>query len=114
MQYVVIICLDKLHLLCYTIIERWVNIMKMSNDFKQIIALLLANNVRFNLDYGIESYFLTKNNENGLHIWEIDDKNKDNGYKIIFWDKEYNHQTFHLPIDYVINACAEEKQCDKR
>lgn len=52
--------------------------MKMSNDFKQIIALLLANNVRFNLDYGIESYFLTKNNENGLHIWEIDDKNKDN------------------------------------
>ena len=68
MQYVVIIYLDKLHLLCYTIIERWVNIMKMSNDFKQIIALLLANNVRFNLDYGIESYFLTKNNENGIHI----------------------------------------------
>ena len=61
--------------------------MKMSNDFKQIIALLLANNVRFNLDYGIESYFLTKNNESGLHIWEIYDKNKDNGYKIIFWDK---------------------------
>ena len=86
----------------------------MSNDFKQIIALLLANNVRFNLDYGVESYFLTKNNENGLHIWEIDDKNKDNGYKIIFWDKGYNHQTFHLPIDYVINACAEEKQYDKR
>ena len=70
MQYVVIIYLDKLHLLCYTIIERWVNIMKMSNDFKQIIALLLANNVRFNLDYGIESYFF--------------------------------------------NACAEEKQYDKR
>ena len=68
MQYVVIIYLDKLHLLCYTIIERRVNIMKMSNDFKQIIALLLANNVRFNLDYWIESYFLTKNNENGLHI----------------------------------------------
>lgn len=84
MQYVVIIYLDKLHLLCYTIIER------------------------------IESYFLTKNNENGLHIWEIDDKNKDNGYNIIFWDKEYNHQTFHLPIDYVSNACAEEKQYDKR
>lgn len=72
--------------------------MKMSNDFKQIIALLLANNVRFNLDYGIESYFLTKNNENGLHVWEIDDKNKDNGYKIIFGIKNITIRLFIFPL----------------
>lgn len=87
--------------------------MKMSNDFKQIIALLLAHDVCFNLDSGDESYYLIKKDKNGRLIWEIDDENKDNEYKIIFWDKEYNHQTFHLPIDYVINACAEENNMIK-
>ena len=72
--------------------------MKMSNDFKQIIALLLANNVRFNLDYGIENYFLTKNNENGLHIWEIDDKNKDNKES-----KTITFFIFHLLLSYIIS-----------
>lgn len=88
--------------------------MKMSDDFKQIITLLLAYDMHFNLDSGDESYYLIKKDEYGRLIWEIDDENKDNGYKIMFWDKEYNHQTFHLPIDYVSNACAEEKQYDKR
>lgn len=88
--------------------------MEMSREFKQIIALLLAHNVRFNLDNGDNSYYLIRKDENGRNIWEIDDKNKDNKYNIIFWDKEYNHQTFQLPIDYVIGACTEEQQYNKR
>lgn len=88
--------------------------MEMSREFRQIIALLLAHNVRFNLDNGDNSYYLIRKDENGSNIWEIDDKNKDNKYNIIFWDKEYNHQTFQLPIDYVISACTEEQQYNKR
>lgn len=87
--------------------------MEMSREFKQIIALLLAHNVRFNLDNGDNSYYLIRKDENERNIWEIDDKNKDNKYNIIFWDKEYNHQTFRLPIDYVISACTEEQQYNK-
>lgn len=87
--------------------------MEMSREFKQIIALLLAHNVHFNIDNGVDSYYLIRKDENERNIWEIDDKNKDNKYKIIFWDKEYNHQTFQLPIDYVISACTEEQQYNK-
>lgn len=86
------------------------NTMEMSREFKQIIALLLAHNVPFNIDNGVDSYYLIRKDENERNIWEIDDKNKDNKYKIIFWDKEYNHQTFQLPIDYVISACDKEKR----
>ena len=88
--------------------------MVMSREFKQIIALLLAHNVRFNLDNGDNNYYLIRKDEYGRNIWEIDDKNKDNKYNIIFWDKEYNPQTFQLPIDYVIGACTEEQQYNKR
>ena len=87
--------------------------MEMSREFKQIIALLLAHNVHFNIDNGVGSYYLIRKDENERNIWEIDDKNKDNKYKIIFWDKEYNHQTFQLPIDYVISACTAEQQYNK-
>lgn len=87
--------------------------MEMSRKFKQIIALLLAHNVHFNIDNGVDSYYLIRKDENERNIWEIDDKNKDNKYKIIFWDKEYNHQTFQLPIDYVISACTAEQQYNK-
>lgn len=87
--------------------------MEMSREFKQIIALLLAHNVHFNIDNGVDSYYLIRKDENERNIWEIDDKNKDNKYKIIFWDKEYNHQTFQLPIDYVISACIAEQQYNK-
>lgn len=87
--------------------------MEMSREFKQIIALLLAHNVHFNIDNGVDSYYLIRKDENERNIWEIDDKNKDNKYKIIFWDKEYNHQTFQLPIDYVISACTAEQQYNK-
>lgn len=58
--------------------------MEMSREFKQIIALLLAHNVRFKLDHGDDSYYLIRKDENGRYIWEIDDKNKDNKYNIIF------------------------------
>lgn len=87
--------------------------MEMSREFKQIIALLLAHNVHFNIDNGVDSYYLIRKDENERNIWEIDDKNKDNKYKIIFWDKGYNHQTFQLPIDYVISACTAEQQYNK-
>lgn len=87
--------------------------MKMSNDFKQIIALLLANNVRFNLDYGIESYFLTKNNENGLHIWEIDDKNKDNGYKIIFGIKNITIRLFIFSLIMLLTLAPKKNNIIK-
>lgn len=87
--------------------------MEMSREFKQIIALLLAHNVRFKLDHGDDSYYLIRKDENGRYIWEIDDKNKDNKYNIIFWDKVYNHQTFQLPIDYVISAYTAEQQYNK-
>ena len=86
------------------------NTMKMSNNFKQIITLLLAHDVRFNLDSGDESYYLIKKDKNGRLIWEIDDKNKDNEYKIIFWDAQYTHSSFRSPIDYVITACNEERR----
>ena len=66
------------------------------------------------LTLGDESYYLIKKDESGRLIWEIDDENKDNGYKIMFWDTEYSPRFFHSPIDYVITACAEEKQYDKR
>ena len=83
--------------------------MKMSNEFKQIIALLLAYDMHFNLNTRNESYYLIKRDEYGRYIWEIDDENKNNGYKIIFWDKEYNPIYFHAPIDYIIKARTEEK-----
>lgn len=88
--------------------------MKMSDNFKQIIALLLAHDVHFNLDSGDESYYLNKKDKYGRLIWEIDDEKYNNGYKIVFWDAEYSPRFFHSPIDYVINACTEEKQYDKR
>ena len=84
--------------------------MKMSDNFKQIIALLLAYDMHFNLDFGDdECYYLIKKDESGRLIWEIDDENKDNGYKIMFWDKEYSPRFFHVPIDYILKARTEEK-----
>lgn len=72
--------------------------MKMSDNFKQIIALLLAYDMHFNLDFGDECYYLIKKDESGRLIWEMDDENKDNGYKIMFWDKEYSPSFFTFPL----------------
>lgn len=86
--------------------------MKMSEMFKQIIALMLANDVKFVLHRGEDCYFLSTKDKNGEHIWEIDDSNDINGgdrEEVIYWDKDYYPYTFLNPITYVRNAHREGK-----
>jgi len=81
--------------------------MMMSETFRQIIALMLANGVKFNLKRGSDCYFLTAKDENGKHIWEIDDTNFADREDVIFWDKDYDPFTFLTPITYVRSAYTE-------
>lgn len=81
--------------------------MKMSETFQQIITLMLANNVKFNLNRGSDCYFLSMKDESGKHIWEIDDSNFNDREDVIFWDKDYDPFTFLNPITYVRSAYTE-------
>lgn len=88
--------------------------MKMSDMFRQIIALMLANDMDFELNRGSDCYFLSCKDSAGKHVWEIDDGNGVDRTDVIFWDRDYDSFTFALPINYIIASYNEARDFNDR
>lgn len=68
----------------------------MSEEFREVIAMLMTEGIDFTLEQGITHYYLIKK-EGSMIVWELDDSN-DNIY---FYNEVGKRYTFSTLYTYV-------------